>query len=78
MQEVKKHQALKEDPIQSANFEIEQEEQSSQQQERQNSLCSFDTKTILRCLSCNELGDSEIFKDIFRGDFVYDKTKKCW
>ncbi|MCK5312766.1 MAG: DNA primase [Desulfobacteraceae bacterium] len=33
---------------------------------------------INKCLSRNELGDGELFKKLFRKDFVFNKAMDCW
>lgn len=38
----------------------------------------IDSKFILQCLNKNELGDGELFKELYRNDFVFNKSMDCW
>lgn len=38
----------------------------------------LDSDFIMRCLARNELGDGELFKHLFRDNFVFNKSMDCW
>ena len=38
----------------------------------------IDSKFIMECLNKNELGDGELFKKLFRNDFVFNKSMDTW
>jgi len=38
----------------------------------------IDSDFIMECLNRNELGDGELFKKLFRKDFVFNKSMGCW
>lgn len=38
----------------------------------------IDSKFIMSCLNQNELGDGELFKKLYRQDFVFNKSMDCW
>lgn len=38
----------------------------------------IDSDFIMECLNRNELGDGELFKRLFRKDFVFNKSMGCW
>ena len=38
----------------------------------------IDSKFIMQCLGQNELGDGELFKKLFRNDFVFNKAMDSW
>ena len=38
----------------------------------------IDSGFIIECLKKNELGDGELFKKLFRNDFVFNKSTDCW
>jgi len=38
----------------------------------------IDSKFIMDCLNQNELGDGELFKKLYRNDFVFNKSMDCW
>ena len=38
----------------------------------------LDSKFIIECLNQNELGDGELFKKLYRDDFVFNKSMDCW
>jgi putative DNA primase/helicase len=37
-----------------------------------------DSEFIMRCLRENELGDGNLFKHLYREDFVFNKAADCW
>ncbi|NOX32330.1 MAG: hypothetical protein GXP56_01140 [Deltaproteobacteria bacterium] len=38
----------------------------------------IDSKFTMECLNQNELGDGELFKRLFRNDFVFNKSMDAW
>ena len=38
----------------------------------------MDSDFIMKCLARNELGDGELFKNLFRDNFVFNKSMDCW
>ena len=38
----------------------------------------LDSDFIRQCLVNNELGDGELFKRLYRDDFVFNKSMDCW
>ena len=38
----------------------------------------IDSDFIMACLNRNELGDGELFKKLYRKDFVFNKSMDCW
>ncbi|MCG8639166.1 MAG: phage/plasmid primase, P4 family [Desulfobacterales bacterium] len=38
----------------------------------------IDSKFILKCLRQNELGDGELFKKLYRDDFIFNKSMDAW
>jgi len=38
----------------------------------------FDSDFIIECLNKNELGDGDLFKRLYRKDFIFNKSTDCW
>jgi putative DNA primase/helicase len=38
----------------------------------------LDSKFIMGCLNRNELGDGELYKELYREHFVFNKSMDCW
>ncbi len=57
---------------------VEQRVKESVQADGGGSGSGIDSKFIMSCLNQNELGDGELFKKLYRDDFVFNKSMDCW
>lgn len=57
---------------------VKETEAAQKKKDGGGSKAEIDSQFIMNCLRQNELGDGELFKKLFRNDFVFNKSMDAW